>query len=171
MDRIRARGLRLLGCGDARPPDRIQSGPHGSTDEHPALVSHSFEFRARPLPSTGLCLSASYCYHTRSHRKSFPMRRTLPMRVLDTVELHSMIRSGDRIGVGVSGGADSVALLRLLAELRAQLGIQLFVLHFHHQLRGADADEDEFFVAQLAREFGFDLVADRADVAQEARRN
>jgi tRNA(Ile)-lysidine synthase len=99
------------------------------------------------------------------------MRRTLPMRVLDTVELHSMIRSGDRIGVGVSGGADSVALLRLLAELRAQLGIQLFVLHFHHQLRGADADEDEFFVAQLAREFGFDFVADRADVAREARRN
>jgi tRNA(Ile)-lysidine synthase len=93
------------------------------------------------------------------------------MRVLDTIELHSMIHSGDRIGVGVSGGADSVALLRLLAELRAELGIQLYVLHFHHQLRGADADEDEFFVAQLAREFGFDFVADRADVAREARAN
>src|SRR3984893_5681331 len=48
MDRIRARGLRLLGCGDARPPDRVQSGPHGSTDEHPALVSNTCEFRARP---------------------------------------------------------------------------------------------------------------------------
>jgi tRNA(Ile)-lysidine synthase len=98
------------------------------------------------------------------------MRRILQARVLDTVERHSMIRSGDRIGVGVSGGADSVALLRLLAELRAQLGIQLFVLHFHHQLRGADADEDESFVAAMAREFGFDFVADRADVAAEARR-
>jgi tRNA(Ile)-lysidine synthase len=103
--------------------------------------------------------------------KSFPMKRNLQMRVLDTVERHSMIRSGDRIGVAVSGGADSVALLRLLAELRAQLGIRLFVLHFHHQLRGADADEDESFVARLARELGFDFVADRADVAGEARRN
>src|SRR5579872_714489 len=99
------------------------------------------------------------------------MRRTLQMRVLATVERHSMIRAGERIGVAVSGGADSVALLRLLAELRTQLGIQLLVLHFHHQLRGAEADEDESFVAQLARELGIDFVADRADVAGEARRN
>ena len=98
------------------------------------------------------------------------MPRTLQMRALDSIERHSMIRSGDRIGVAVSGGADSVALLRLLAELRARLGIQLFVLHFHHQLRGADADEDESFVAQLARGHRFDFLADRADVAGEARR-
>jgi tRNA(Ile)-lysidine synthase len=103
-------------------------------------------------------------------QKIIPMKRTLQMRVLDTIERHSMIRSGDRIGVAVSGGADSVALLRLLAELRAQLGIQLFVLHFHHQLRGVEADEDELFVAQLVRELGLDCLADRADVADEARR-
>jgi len=82
-----------------------------------------------------------------------------------------MICSGDRIGIGVSGGADSVALLRQLAELRAQLGVRLFILHFHHQLRGADADADEMFVAGLAREFEFDFLSDRADVAGEARRN
>jgi tRNA(Ile)-lysidine synthase len=99
------------------------------------------------------------------------MQRTLQMRVLDTVERHSMIRPGDRIGVGVSGGADSVALLRLFAELRAQLGIQLLILHFHHQLRGVEADEDEMFVARLAHEFEFDFVPGRADVAGEARRN
>ena len=99
------------------------------------------------------------------------MKRTLQMRVLDTVERHSMIRAGDRIGVGVSGGADSVALLRLLADMRALLGVTLFVLHFHHQLRGGDADKDEMFVAGLAREFAFDFVSDRADVAGEARRN
>src|SRR6266436_5219047 len=99
------------------------------------------------------------------------MKRSLQARVLDTVVRHSMICSGDRIGIGVSGGADSVALLRLLAGLRAQLGVRLFVLHCHHQLRGADADADEMFVAGLAREFDFDFVADRADVAGEARRN
>src|ERR1700682_4655856 len=99
------------------------------------------------------------------------MKRTLQSRILETIERHSMIRSGDRVGIGVSGGADSVALLRLLAGLRAQLGVRLFILHFHHQLRGADADEDEIFVAGLARDLGFDFVPGRADVAGEARRN
>ena len=99
------------------------------------------------------------------------MKSSLHNRVLDTIERHSMVRSGDRVGIGVSGGADSVALLRLLVELRAQLGVKLFVLHFHHQLRGADADEDEMFVARLARDFGFEFVPGRADVAGEARRN
>jgi tRNA(Ile)-lysidine synthase len=99
------------------------------------------------------------------------MKNTLQSRVVSTIERHSMIRAGDRIGIGVSGGADSVALLRLLAELRAKLGVQLFILHFHHQLRGVDADEDEMFVAGLAREFQFEFVPDRADVAGEARRN
>jgi tRNA(Ile)-lysidine synthase len=99
------------------------------------------------------------------------MRRNIHALVLETVERHSMIRPGDRVGVGVSGGADSVALLWLLAELRAKLGIHILVLHFHHQLRGASADEDERFVAGTAREIGFEFVADRADVAGEARRH
>jgi tRNA(Ile)-lysidine synthase len=99
------------------------------------------------------------------------MKSTLHRRVLATIERHSMVRPGDRIGVAVSGGADSVALLRLLGEMQAQLGIRLLVLHFNHQLRGTEADQDELFVAILAREFGFDFVADRADVAGAARRN
>jgi tRNA(Ile)-lysidine synthase len=99
------------------------------------------------------------------------MNGTLQNRVLETIGRHSMIRPGDRIGVGVSGGADSVALLHLLAELRTKLGIGIFVLHFHHQLRGAEADEDERFVQELARAFRVEFVSGRADVAGEARRN
>ncbi len=82
-----------------------------------------------------------------------------------------MIRAGERVGIGVSGGADSVALLRVFSDLQSQLGIRLAVLHFHHQLRGADADRDESFVAELARTLGIDFIADRADVAGEAHRN
>ena len=99
------------------------------------------------------------------------MNRTIHKRVLETIARHSMIRPGDRVGAGVSGGADSVALLHLLAELRAKLGIGIFVLHFHHQLRGIEADEDEHFVKALAAEFAFEFVSDRADVAGEARRH
>jgi tRNA(Ile)-lysidine synthase len=99
------------------------------------------------------------------------MAQTLQSRVLYTVERARMIVPGDRVGIGVSGGADSVALLRLFAALRSRLGVGLLVLHFHHQLRGAEADEDEAFVASLAQQLGLEFVADRADVAAEARRN
>jgi tRNA(Ile)-lysidine synthase len=99
------------------------------------------------------------------------MKLNLQRGVLRTIHRHGMTVPGDLVGIGVSGGADSVALLHLLAELRPQLGIRLKVLHFHHQLRGAEADEDELFVAALARDLGFDFFADRADVANEARRN
>lgn len=98
------------------------------------------------------------------------MNTSLQERVLETIHRHSMIRPGDRVGVGVSGGADSVALLHLLAGLRAELGIGLLVLHFHHQLRGLEADEDEQFVKLLASEFQLEFVSDRGDVAGEARR-
>jgi tRNA(Ile)-lysidine synthase len=97
------------------------------------------------------------------------MNKDLHRRVLETVGRHAMIRPGDRIGIGVSGGADSVAMLRIFAELRAELGIAVFILHFHHQLRGAEADEDERFVKALAKEFHLEFESGRADVAGEAR--
>ncbi len=80
-----------------------------------------------------------------------------------------MLRPGDAAGVAVSGGADSVCLLLLLRELQAELGIQLIVLHFNHQLRGAESDEDERFVAVLAAHLRIEFIADRQDVAALAR--
>ena len=97
------------------------------------------------------------------------MNKDLIRRVLDTAGRHAMIRPGDRIGIGVSGGADSVAMLRIFGELRTKLGIAVAVLHFNHQLRGAEADEDERFVKSLAEEFHFVFESGRADVAGEAR--
>ena len=98
------------------------------------------------------------------------MTNPLYQRVLDTIDRYGMIRPGDRIGLGVSGGADSVAMLRIFADLRVRLGIALVVLHFHHQLRGSDADEDERFVEALAEQFQFEFQSGRGDVAGEARR-
>ena len=97
------------------------------------------------------------------------MKKDLHRRVLDTLARHAMVRPGNRIGLGVSGGADSVAMLRIFAELRAQLGIAVLVLHFHHQLRGTEADEDERFVKALAEKFHLEFESGRADVAGEAR--
>jgi len=79
------------------------------------------------------------------------------------------MKAGDRVGVAVSGGIDSVALLRLLLELRGELGIVLSVVHFNHKLRGAESDADEQFVAGLAREHDLKFHVDSDDVDAHAR--
>jgi len=99
------------------------------------------------------------------------MLDNLHKRVLQAIQRDGMFRPGDRVGVGVSGGADSVALLRLLDDLRPELGIFLSVLHFNHQLRGAESDDDEQFVAALAEKLGTEFIAGREDVAAAAREN
>lgn len=81
-----------------------------------------------------------------------------------------MLRAGERVGVGVSGGADSVALLLLLVELREKLGIVLSVAHLNHKLRGAASDADEKFVAKLAAKHGLTLYSESLNVAAKAGR-
>jgi tRNA(Ile)-lysidine synthase len=84
-------------------------------------------------------------------------------------EKRELLRAGHRVGLAVSGGADSVALLRLLLELRDELGVVLSVVHFNHKLRGRESDSDEIFVAKLAEKFGLTLHIGRGDVARKAK--
>ena len=89
-------------------------------------------------------------------------------KVLRYIREQALIRAGDRVAAAVSGGADSVALLRVLLELRAELGIVLTVAHFNHCLRGEQADADQAFVAELAREHGLDFFAGHGNVPDYA---
>ncbi|MFZ1133927.1 MAG: tRNA lysidine(34) synthetase TilS [Candidatus Korobacteraceae bacterium] len=89
-------------------------------------------------------------------------------QVLHYIRERNLLRAGDRVAVAVSGGADSVALLRVLLDLRAELGIVLTVAHFNHQLRAAESDGDEQFVAELARNLELPFLAGRADVSEHA---
>jgi tRNA(Ile)-lysidine synthase len=89
--------------------------------------------------------------------------------VLAHIRRHDLMKAGERVGIGVSGGIDSVALLRLLLELRAELGIVLSVVHFNHQLRGAESDGDEQFVALLARRYDLELYSGSDNVAGHAQ--
>ena len=75
------------------------------------------------------------------------------------------------MGVAVSGGADSVALLHILLELQPRLGVVLCVVHLNHQLRGRAADGDERFVAKLAAQHGLECFVERVDVAARAKRS
>ncbi|HLZ39684.1 MAG TPA: tRNA lysidine(34) synthetase TilS [Candidatus Sulfotelmatobacter sp.] len=94
---------------------------------------------------------------------------SLAQRVLEPLRQQDLLSAGQRVGVAVSGGIDSVALLRLLLELRGELGIVLSVVHFNHKLRGAEAEADEKFVSDLAREHDLEFFADSDDVVGHAK--
>ena len=92
------------------------------------------------------------------------MRPKLPIDV-------SLLRPGLRLAVGLSGGADSVALLRALAERSRELGLVLHAAHLHHGLRGKEADGDLDFARSLAAQLGLPFHEARVDAGASAREN
>ena len=92
--------------------------------------------------------------------------RTLPYLPLAT----TLLKPGMRVAVGLSGGADSVALLCALVEQGRELGVVLHAAHLHHGLRGAEADADLEFCRDLAAKFNLPFHESRVDTAAEARR-
>jgi tRNA(Ile)-lysidine synthase len=97
-------------------------------------------------------------------------RSSLGQRLLTHLQKNGTLRPGDRVGVAVSGGADSVALLLLLLELREKLGIVLGVVHFNHKLRGKASDADEHFVKKLATKHGLEFYCSSLHVATKAKK-
>jgi len=79
-----------------------------------------------------------------------------------------MLQPGEAVGVAVSGGTDSVAMLHCLLELRNRLGITLGVVHVNHQLRGRESAQDQQFVADLCTQAGLPFVSSSVDVAGRA---
>ncbi len=89
-------------------------------------------------------------------------------RVRAFAEKYQMIRPGDRIIAGVSGGADSVCLLILLKELCREKEASLSAVHVHHGLRGKEADEDQAYVEGLCRKLQIPLRIFSFDVRERA---
>ena len=87
---------------------------------------------------------------------------SLPQQVLWDLESYGWISAGDTVCCALSGGADSVCLLRCLLELRQTLGIQVSAVHVNHQIRGAESDGDEQFCRELCRALGVTPVMCRS---------
>jgi tRNA(Ile)-lysidine synthase len=86
-------------------------------------------------------------------------------RVAGSISRYNMLQSGHRVGVAVSGGADSVCLLHILHSLAPCLGISLTVLHLNHKLRGAESDADAAFCRDLAASLSLPFVEEEVRVA------
>ena len=70
------------------------------------------------------------------------------------IKANRLFESDDRIVLGISGGADSTALLYAMVSLKSEdiLNADVICAHINHQLRGVDADVDEDFVLALAHD-------------------
>ena len=95
----------------------------------------------------------------------------LMLEIKRYIEKNQLIRPGDGVVVGLSGGPDSVFLLYALHTLQARMGFTLRAVHVHHGIRGAEADRDAAFseklCAKLAVPFQAVHVAAPAYAAQQ----
>jgi len=89
---------------------------------------------------------------------------------LDTVEQYRLVEPGERVLVGVSGGADSICLLDLFRVVAKRWRIELFAVHINHQLRQT-AERDERFVKDLLESWGVNLSVVKVDVTNYAHRH
>lgn len=92
--------------------------------------------------------------------------------VLRFVQEHDLFAGQKRALLAVSGGPDSVALLAILAHLREALGLELWVAHFDHGLRGrAQREAERAYVSRLAEELGLAFLFDQGDTRAHARQH
>lgn len=85
-------------------------------------------------------------------------------RVLDTIKKNGIIKKGDSIVVGVSGGPDSVCLLHVLWRLKEEFNLRLVAVHINHMLRGAESYRDEDFVKNLCSMLEIELQSICVDI-------
>lgn len=91
-------------------------------------------------------------------------------KVLRAIADFSMLHSGDRVVVALSGGADSVALLHVLNSIKEKNNLTLYACHLNHLIRGDEADKDEQFVCALCEKLGIELFTKRVDVSTIANK-
>lgn len=90
-------------------------------------------------------------------------------KVRDAVKQYDMLRPGEKVLVAVSGGPDSVCLLKVLMEMRKDLDLEIVVGNLDHGIRGKESREDSDFVRKLAKDLGLDCAHKKTNV--KARRD
>lgn len=87
----------------------------------------------------------------------------------DALRKYNMISPGDKILVGVSGGADSMCLLHILYSLKDELDITVGAAHINHMIRGAEADRDEETVREFCDKLDIPFFCTRIDIPKLSR--
>lgn len=90
-------------------------------------------------------------------------------KALKLIEEQKLIKKGDRVLVGLSGGADSVALLLFLNEIKEEFSITLYACHINHGIRGEEALRDENFCLDLCGKMDVPLFIERLSIPEIAK--
>ena len=94
---------------------------------------------------------------------------SLKNKMLEIIRENNLIQPKEKVIVALSGGPDSVCLLHLLHELKAELDIKLYAFHLNHQIRGLDAHRDAWYCLSLCDEYEIPFFVDSTDVPRYAQ--
>ena len=98
------------------------------------------------------------------------MKRTdLSERFKEYIGREKLIRPGQTIVIGLSGGADSICLFNLLSDISESYGLTLIPVHVHHGIRGDEADRDRDFSVKSAKEKGMECVVRSVNAPEYAK--
>ncbi len=97
--------------------------------------------------------------------------KTIEQKVLKFIDRYSLIEPGDKLLIALSGGPDSVFALYFFKKYERRFKSEIFAAHVNHQLRGAEADEDEKFCKRLCDNLGIKFFSDKVDVKNYAKSN
>ncbi len=90
-------------------------------------------------------------------------------KVIRTIKKFNMIKKGDSIVIGLSGGADSISLAVILTHLKKEMKLKLIAVHINHGIRGEEADRDQAFVESFCKENDIELFVEYKDIINEAK--
>lgn len=91
-------------------------------------------------------------------------------KVETTIRRFGMLKGGEKVLIGLSGGPDSTALTHSLVALAGRWNLRLHLAHLNHGLRGAESDGDQAYCEELAHRLDLPLASERVDVAGSALR-
>ena len=86
-------------------------------------------------------------------------------KVTQFIDKYELIKNGDRLVIGVSGGPDSIALLHVLWKMKDQYNLSLVVAHVDHMLRGKESNEDFLYVEKICSSLHIPFEGTQIDVA------
>lgn len=91
-------------------------------------------------------------------------------KVLKTVKKYNMLSKGDRVLIGVSGGADSIALLEFFVSVKEKYDLDICVAHIEHGIRGEDSVNDAVFVENYCKKLGVNFYLKTIDAPNLAKK-
>ena len=89
---------------------------------------------------------------------------------INYIEENNLLKKGDKVLVGLSGGPDSVCLLHLLHTIKQKYSLEIGAAHINHMIRGKEALEDERYAKNLCKKLGINFYSIRIEIEKIADR-